>query len=194
MSLPREFLMVASTPTWASLRTNSSGALLSGGLEPGVLKVVQLNEIDVSKGSSREVAECLELSVVVVHTTDKGVLVRRPSARGLNVLPMHVVEALQRVLLDAGHDRVSGRLNGGVKGDGKRELGSGSLEKASNHGDDTAGRYREVTSADSRALGRVQHAEGLDDLIVVIEGLALAIITTLEARVWKSSLTCMTWS
>ena len=98
------------------------GALLSGGLEPGVLKVVQLNEVDVSKGSSREVAECLELSVVVVHTTDKGVLVRRPSARGLNVLPHDVVEALQRILLDAGHDRVSGRLNGGVKGDGKREL------------------------------------------------------------------------
>ena len=149
------------------------GALLSGGLEPGVLKIVQLNEVDVSKGSSREVAECLELSVVVVHTTDEGVLVRRPSARGLNVLPHDVVEALERVLLDAGHDRVSGRLNGGMKGDGKREL-LGLLGEAPNHGDDTAGRYREMTSADSGALGRVQHAEGLDDLIIVIEGLALA--------------------
>lgn len=98
------------------------GTLLCRGLEPGIFEVVELDEIHVSKGAAREVAQGFELCVVVVHAADEGVLIRRPPAGGFNVLPHDVMEALERVLFDPGHDCVSRRLDGGVQGDGEREL------------------------------------------------------------------------
>ena len=149
------------------------GTLLRGGLELGSLEVIELNQVDVSKGPASEVAKGLELGVIVVHTTNEGILVGRPSAGGLDILAHNLMKSLERVLLDARHDEVSRGLDGRVKRDGKREL-LGLLGEATNHGNNTAGRDRKVTGANARALGRLEHAKCLEDLVVVVERLALA--------------------
>ena len=149
------------------------GTLLRGGLELGSLEVVELNQVDVSKGPAGEVAKGLELGVVVVHATNEGVLVGWSSASGLDVLAHDLVKSLERVLLDARHDEVSRGLDGRVKRDGQREL-LGLLGEATNHGNNTAGRDRKVTGTNACALGRVEHAQCLENLVVVVERLALA--------------------
>ena len=149
------------------------GALLRGGLELGPLEVVELDQIDVSKGPAGEVAKGLELGVIVVHATNEGVLVGWPSASGLDVLAHDLMKSLERVLLDARHDEVARGLDGRVKRDGQREL-LGFLGEATNHGNNTAGRDRKVTGTNACALGRVEHAQCLENLVVVVERLTLA--------------------
>ena len=42
------------------------------------------------------------------------------------------------------------------------------------HGDDAAGRYREMASTDAGSLRGVQHAQRLERLLIIVEGLALS--------------------
>lgn len=149
------------------------GTLGGGGLELGALEVIELDEVHMGKRATREVAQGVKLEVVVVDSPDEGVLVGRPAAGGLDVLGHGVMQPCEGVLLDARHDGVARRLDGGMQRDGQREL-LGLLGKAANHGNDAAGRYREVACANAGALGRVEHAQGLKHLVVVVERLALA--------------------
>lgn len=62
-----------------------------------------------------EVAECVHLGVGVVDTFNHGEFVGWPSAGLLGVQLQCLMEANERVLLNAGHELVSGVLDGGVE-------------------------------------------------------------------------------
>ena len=140
-------------------RTNEEFGLLGGGgLELGALEVVELDEVHVCESAAREVAERVELVGVVVHAADEGVLVRGPASGLLDVLLHGLVKAAESVLAHARHEQVARGLDGGVQRDGEREL-LGLLGKAANHGNDAAGRDREVACADAGSVGGVEHAQ-----------------------------------
>lgn len=155
-------------------RTNEKlGLLGGGGLELGALEVVELDEVHVREGAAREVAEGIELVGVVIHAADEGVLVRGPASGLLDVLLHDLVKAAERVLAHARHELVACGLDGGVQRDGEREL-LGLLGKAADHGNDAAGRDREMAGADAGSVGGVEHAQRGEHVVVVVERLALA--------------------
>ena len=69
----------------------------------------------MAQGSRAELDKSFHLGVVVVYAVDHSVFVRRTTPRLLNVLLNGLVQARQRVFLNAGHQLVAGALNGGVQ-------------------------------------------------------------------------------
>ena len=154
--------------------TNKHLSLLLGRwLKLRSFEVIELNEIDVRQSSTAEIAKGVELGLRIVNTTDEGILVRRTTTSGLNILAHDFVKMRERVLLHARHENVARRLNGGVEGDGEGEL-FGLLGEAPDHRNDSAGRNGKVAGTNAKTVGGVEHAQGFEDFVVVIEGLALA--------------------
>lgn len=127
----------------------------------------------MGQGSTSEVAQCGQLLLGVVDAADESVLVGRASAGPVDIGLHGVPEAQQREALDARHQVVARALNGGVEGDGEREL-LGFLGELMDHGNESAGGDGEVTSTDAGAVRGVEEAKGLQRLIVVGERLSLA--------------------
>lgn len=149
-------------------------SLFGGGrLEARALKVVQLDEVNVSKRATGEVAQGIKLVHVVVDTADEGVLIRRAAASPVDILEHDVVKMAKRVLLDARHERVARCLDGRVERHGKGEL-LGLSREPPDHRDDATGGYREVASSDASSLRGVQHAQRLERLLIIVEGLTLS--------------------
>lgn len=142
-------------------------------LERAALDVVKLNEVNVAQRSLAEVAERLHFGIRIVDAFDHGILIGRAAASLLGVELQRFVKAKQRVLLNTGHELIARRLDGGMKGNGKREL-LGDVGKFANTGNNAAGRDGEVTSADTDAVGVVEDSQRLENLVVVGKRLALA--------------------
>ena len=142
-------------------------------LERAALDVVKLNEVNVAQRSLAEVAERLHLGIRIVYAFDHGILIGWAAASLFGVELKRLVKAEQRVLLNTGHELVARRLDGGVQGNGKREL-LGDVGKFANAGNNTAGRYREVARSNTDAIGVVKNAQRLENLVVVSKRLALA--------------------
>ena len=124
------------------------------------------------QSSTAEIAKGVELWLRIVNTTDEGIFVRWAATSGLNILAHDFVKVRERVLLHAGHENVARRLNGGVKGDSEGEL-LGLFGEAPDHRNDSAGRDGKVARTDAKTVRGVEHAQGFEDFVVVIEGLAL---------------------
>ena len=101
------------------------------------------------------------------------VLIGRAAASLLGVELKRLVKAKQRVLLNTGHELVARRLDGGMQGNGKREL-LWDVGKFANSGNNAAGRDGEMTSADTDAIGVVEDSQRLENLVVVGKRLTLA--------------------
>ena len=142
-------------------------------LERATLNVVKLNQVDVTQRSLAEVAKRLHLGVCVIDAFDHGVLIGWAAARLFGVELQCLMKAQERVLLDARHKLVARGLDSGVQGNGKREL-LGDVGKFANTGNNAAGRDGEVTSADTDAIGVVEDAQRLENLVIVSKGLALS--------------------
>ena len=90
--------------------------LLHGGrLKGAVGNIVQLDEVDVAQRALAEIAECIHLGVGIVDAFNHGEFVGWPSASLLGVQLQCLMEANERVLLNAGHELVSGALDGRVE-------------------------------------------------------------------------------
>lgn len=142
-------------------------------LERAALDVVKLNQVDVAQRALAEVAERLHLGIRIVDAFDHGILIGRAASRLLGVELKRLMKAQERVLLDARHNLVARGLDSGVQGNGKREL-LGDVGKFANTGNNAAGRDGEVTSADTDAIGVVEDAQRLENLVVVGKRLTLA--------------------
>lgn len=140
--------------------------------EGAVGDIVQLYEVDVAERSRAEVDKRLHLGVRVVDTIDHREFVSRAPTGFLDILLDSLMEAKQRELLDPGHELVARALDRGVQGDGEGEL-LGELGEAADAGDNAAGGDCEVAGADGESRGIVQHAESLDGVVEVGEGLSL---------------------
>lgn len=115
--------------------------LHGGGLHEGGGRVVQRDEVDVAERAAAEVDQGFHLGVRVVDSLNHGELIGGAAAGFFDVLLNGLMEARQRVLLDAGHKLVARALHGGVERDGKGEL-LGKLGESTDAGDDTARRNR----------------------------------------------------
>lgn len=120
-----------------------------------------------------EVAECVHLGVGVVDAFNHGEFVGWPSTSLLGVQLQRLMEANERVLLNARHELVSGALDGRVKRNGKGELFR-QIGKSANVGNDSAGRHRKVTRANIEAVLAVEHAEGAHRFVEVGKRLSLS--------------------
>ena len=76
----------------------------------------------MAQGALAEVAECVHLGVCVVDTFNHSKFVSWPSASLLGVQLQCLMEANERVLLNARHELVSGALDGRVERNSKGEL------------------------------------------------------------------------
>ena len=142
-------------------------------LERAALDIVKLDQVDVTQRSLTEVAKCLHLGIRIVDAFDHGVLIGRAAASLLGVELKRLVKAQERILLDARHNLIARRLDGGMQRHGKREL-LGDVGKFANTGNNAAGRDGEVTGADTDAIGVVEDSQRLEHLVVVGKRLALA--------------------
>lgn len=142
-------------------------------LERAALNIVKLNQVDVAQRALAEVAERLHLGVRVVDTLNHGVLIGWTATGLFSVELKGLVEAQQRVLLNARHELVARRLDSGVQRDGEREL-LGNICKLANSRDNAAGRNSKVTCSNADAIGVVEDTQRLEDLVVVGKRLALA--------------------
>lgn len=127
----------------------------------------------MAQRSLAEVAERLHFGIRIVDAFDHGILIGRAAAGLLGVELKRFVKAKQRVLLNTGHELIARRLDGGMQGNGKREL-LGDVGKFPNTGNNAAGRDGEVTGADTDAVGVVEDSQRLENLVVVGKRLALA--------------------
>ena len=75
----------------------------------------------MTQRSLAEVAKRLHLGIRIVDAFDHGILIGRTAARLLGVELKRLMEAQERVLLDARHKLVACGLDGGMQGNGKRE-------------------------------------------------------------------------
>lgn len=141
-------------------------------LERATLDIVKLNQVDVAQRALAEVAERLHLGVGVVDTLNHGVLIGWTAAGLFSVELKGLVEAQERVLLNARHELVARRLDSGVQRDGEREL-LGNICKLANSRDNAAGGNGKVTCSNADAIGVVEDAQRLEDLVVVGKRLAL---------------------
>ena len=82
------------------------------------------------------------------------------------------MQAIERIVLDAGHNLVTRCLNGRVEGDGQGELLRFS-GKAANLGENTCSGDGDMTSTDLLTVLAVEDAHGFENSVVVEEGLAL---------------------
>ena len=146
--------------------------LHGGGLEERPRGVVELNEVDVAKCAAAEIDQGFHLGIGVVDAVDHGELVGRAASGLLDIRLNRLVQAGERVLLDAGHQLVAGALNSGMERDGEREL-LGELRKTLDTGNDAAGGNGQMAGADGVAIRIVEHAERLDGRVEVRERLAL---------------------
>lgn len=119
--------------------------------ERAALDVVKLDQVDVTQRSLAEIAERLHFGVRIVDAFDHGILIGRAAARLLGVELKRLVKAEQRVLLNTGHELIARRLDGGMQGNGKREL-LGDVGKFANTGNNTARGDGEVTGTDTDAV------------------------------------------
>ena len=142
-------------------------------LERTTLNIVKLNQVDVAQCTLAEVAERLHLGVRVVNTLNHGVLIGWTAPGLFGVELKGLVEAQERVLLNTRHEFVARRLDGGVQRDGEREL-LGNICKLANSRDNAAGGNGKVTCSDADAVGVVEDAQRLENLVVVGKRLALA--------------------
>ena len=142
-------------------------------LERAALDVVKLNQVNVAQRSLAEVAERLHLGIRIVDAFDHGILIGRAASRLLGVELKRLMKAQERVLLDARHNLVARGLDSGVQRHGECKL-LGNVSKLANTGNNAAGRDGEVTNADTDAIGVVEDAQRLENLVVVGKRLALA--------------------
>lgn len=142
-------------------------------LERAVLDIVELNQIDMAERTLTELNKCVHLGVVVVDAVDHGVLVGGTTPGFLNVQLDCFMKARKRVFFHAGHELIARGLNGGVQGDSQGKL-LGKIGKTTNPGNDSAGRNGKMTCTDGKALGIIEGSKGFENVVEVVEGLALA--------------------
>lgn len=133
---------------------------------------VERNQVDVAEHALAELDERIDMLIIVVDAIDGGVFESWTASRKFAISPDLIVQKVERHRAHPGHELVACLLYGGVKRYGEREL-LRFLGEPLNALEDTAGGNGDVPCSNAEE-GRIVHeTKGIDNRVVVVEGLAL---------------------
>ena len=124
------------------------------------------------KGSTAEIAKGSKLVFRVVYATNKGILIGGTPSGLLDIFAHDVVQMEKRVFSDSGHKHVTSFLNGRVERDRQSKL-LRLVCKALNHWNNTAGRNRKMTCANTKTVRGIEKPQRFKSTVIVHEGLSL---------------------